>query len=149
MHRCIAICRTAIHVSIHVVPYRYVERFYSDSDSGFCVRYIRLSGLQNDIFQSAFHWISEDSLSRGPVTGLYGEKYCRKLRDFALCNIEREVDLPYFFTCLIVYSSRITPVFAHGDTADCQVTLNRLPLLINPYYMQLSDNCLNKQHVHL
>ena len=22
---------------------------------------------------------------------------------------------------------------AHGDTADCQVTLNRLPLLFNPY----------------
>ena len=22
---------------------------------------------------------------------------------------------------------------AHGDTADCQVTLNRLPLLVNPY----------------
>ena len=54
MHRCIAICRTAIHVSIHVVPYRYVERFYSDSDSGFCVRYIRLSGLQNDIFKAHF-----------------------------------------------------------------------------------------------
>ena len=54
MHRCIAICRTAIHVSIHVVPYRYVERFYSDSDSGFCVHYIRLSGLQNDIFKAHF-----------------------------------------------------------------------------------------------
>ena len=54
MHRCIAICRTAIHVSIHVVPYRYVERFYSDSDSGFCVRYIRLSRLQNDIFKAHF-----------------------------------------------------------------------------------------------
>ena len=29
-------------------------RFYSDSDSGFCVRYIRLSGLQNDIFKAHF-----------------------------------------------------------------------------------------------
>ena len=132
MHRCIAICRTAIHVSIHVVPYRYVERFYSDSDSGFCVRYIHLSRLQNDIFKAHFIGLAK-TVSRGAVTGLYGEKYCRKLRDFTLCNIEREVDLPYFFTCLIVYSSRITPVFAHGDTADCQVTLNRLPLLINPY----------------
>ena len=55
---------------------------------------------------------------------------------------------PYFFrfqkftfdfdhsdSLLIVYSSQITPVFAHGDTADCQLTLNRLPLLINPYAM--------------
>ena len=128
MHRCIAICRTAIHVSIHVVPYRYVERFYS----GFCVRYIRLSRLQNDIFQSAFHWISEDYkyiCIQGSSYWALWRKILPKVGRFRL----REVDLPYFFTCLIVYSSRITPVFAHGDTADCQVTLNRLPLLINPY----------------
>ena len=29
-------------------------RFYSHSDSGFCVRYIRLSRLQNDIFKAHF-----------------------------------------------------------------------------------------------
>ena len=55
IHRCIAICRKAICVSIHVVPYRYFERFYSDS--GFCVRYIHLSCLQNDIFK-AFRFIT-------------------------------------------------------------------------------------------
>ena len=46
IHRCIAISRTAIRVSIHLVPYRYFERFYSDS--GFCVRYIQLSCLQKN-----------------------------------------------------------------------------------------------------
>ena len=95
MHRCIAICRTAIHVSIHVVPYRYVERFYSDS--GFCVRYIRLSGLQNDIFKAHFIGLAK-TVSRGPVTGLYGENTAES------CEISPYVslkDLPYFFTCLM------------------------------------------------
>ena len=41
-----------LHVSIHMMEYRYDERFYSDSL--ICVRYILLSGLQSDIFRARF-----------------------------------------------------------------------------------------------
>ena len=103
--------------------------------------------------------------SRGPVTGLYGEKNRRKWSDFALCNLEREVDFALLFSDFKTLLSILITVIhsfdclqlsnnasfrlsvAHGDTADCQVTLNRLPLLVNPY--AIMDNYLNNQHMHL
>ena len=90
MHRCIAICRTAIHVSIHVVPYRYVERFYSDS--GFCVRYIRLSGLQNDIFKAHFIGLAKTLY---PGVQLLGETTAES------CEISPYVTLKEKSTCPI------------------------------------------------
>ena len=39
----------------------------------------------------------------------------------------------HLFDCLqLTYNASFRLSVAHGDTADCQVTLNRLPLLINP-----------------
>ena len=81
-------------------------------------------------------------LTRGPVTGLYGEKNRRKWSDFALCNLEREVDFALFFSDFKTLLSILITVIhsfdclqlsnnasfrhsvANGDTADCQVTLN-------------------------
>ena len=121
-----------IHVSIHVVPYRYVERFYSDSDSGFCVSYIHLSRLQNDIFKAHFIGLVKTLYPGVQLLGSMAKNTSESCEISPYVTLKEKSPCP-IFSLVCVYSSRITPVFAHGDTADCQVTLNRLPLLINPY----------------